>query len=287
MENRDNSKKLSFTRVSDHFNTAAKAGLSLSADALVMAMAAGVTPAYGVMAAMFLMLRTRYLREIPQALGRLLFIPFIARKKSPAPEAIQSITDEFAKAAGYKQKIKTYVYDKGMTENAFCTGDRIYVGKTLVDRLNREELRFVMAHELSHARTHDISEGYLFLPPLVGSIALMIASGAAFVAAPGVASVGAVALFFAYYKAQNIVRKSHSRQIEFRADRNALMLTGNLEAAKSSLSKIHMVNGKIEASGKKRHDKSSWFDSHPSLAERHANLEKEHAALTKPKNSPA
>lgn len=273
--------KISFTRLSDHFNTAARAGVSYAAY-LGLQIQAGV-PAddmlqnLAIIATIFSALRFRYVREIPLLLTNFVAIPLMARERSAAPESVQSITDEFARKAGYDYKIKTFIYKKGITNNAFSAGDRFYIGKDLTDSLNREELRFVLGHELAHSRTQDMSLHYLFWPPLVHGF-FALANGIMMVLGGQGGFLPAV-LGYAYFKCQDALSGTHSQKLELRADRNALRLAENPAAARSALQKLYEMNA--GATGRSTASKN-WFSSHPSLKERLENIDREYALMTAP-----
>ena len=52
---------------------------------------------------------------------------------------------------------------------AMAFGGSILVGQQLAEELDDKELKFVLAHELSHIGAHDLSDRYLLWPPLVTS----------------------------------------------------------------------------------------------------------------------
>lgn len=284
-------RKLSFTRLSDHFNVAARAGLAYGVQtAIFLSQTPPVTARelltnFALIACIFTALRFRYVREIPMWLSTLVVIPLIARKRSAAPESIQSITDEFTKKAGYNYQIKTYIYEKGISKNAFTVGDRVYVGKALADSLSHDELRFALGHELAHSRTQDLSLQYLLWPPFINSLIGAIGGVSALLA--GEAGLATAAIGYGYFKLQDALWSTNSQKLEFRADRNALQLTGDVEAAKSALKKLHVMRGVDPEAEMAKNPRSSWFSSHPCLKERLDNLEKEHALMTAgPKPAP-
>jgi len=87
----------------------------------------------------------------------------------------QNVVEEMSIASGLPLP-KTYIIDDP-DPNAFATGrdpqhSSIAVTRGLLDKLNREELQGVAAHEMSHIRNFDIRL-MLLLAVLVGSIALI------------------------------------------------------------------------------------------------------------------
>lgn len=257
MQNEDRPKN--FRKLSDVYNVAATN-------------AAAYAPYLGIMAAtepekipsllmiipcMFLALRVPYLREAPMALSRL-FMKAMIRGKEPADDKIKNMVEKLAEKAGMKPP-KVTSYSKGATDNAAAATNQIYVGKMLSDRLNDQELEYVLAHELSHIKTKDISEMYLSWPPLANSFFTMAAMATTAVQAPSLATGLMAVGSLAYIKYQGLLVKNAMRTIEYRADRNALQLTGNLNAAVSGYLKI----AGIEEIFKKPTLKETINASHP------------------------
>jgi heat shock protein HtpX len=88
---------------------------------------------------------------------------------------LENVVDELALAAGIPRP-KLYVIDDS-APNAFATGRdpehaSVAVTTGLLDKLDREELQGVIAHELSHVRNLDIRFA-LLVGVIVGSIALI------------------------------------------------------------------------------------------------------------------
>lgn len=236
MQNEDRPKK--FRKLSDVYNVAATN-------------AAAYVPYLGIMAAtrpeelptlltiipcVFLALRVPYIREAPIALSRI-FMKVMIRGKEPADDKTKNMVAKLAEKADMKPP-KVISYSKGATDNAAAATNQIYVGKGLTNSLNDQELEYVLAHELSHIKTKDISEMYLSWPPLANSFFTMAAMATAAVQAPSL-TTGLLALgSLAYIKYQGLLLKNAARTIEYRADRNALQLTGNLNAAVSAQLKI-------------------------------------------------
>ena len=93
----------------------------------------------------------------------------------PKQKQWQNVVDEMSIAGGMPAP-KTYIVDDP-DPNAFATGRSletasIAVTKGLLEKLNREELQGVAAHEMSHIRNFDIRL-MLIIAVLVGSIALI------------------------------------------------------------------------------------------------------------------
>lgn len=260
---------LRFSGWRDHFNTAALAVASYMPDALLTLQHAAndeMLGTYKVPMAIFLMLRFRWLREVPMFLSNLIFMPLIMRGRRPAPQHIQSITDEFCRKAGYKGSIKAYVYDRGVTKNAFSSGDRIYIGQGLIDRLTEKELEFVIGHEVAHSKTKDISERYVFWPPYIHAVNLAITSLSTDLAT----QAATMAFYLAYYVYQRGIRNAHSRQGERRADGNSVRMTNDPWSAASALIKIDTDGFYRKNPGFLK--SVFWGKTHPPLPERLKNI---------------
>ena len=100
-----------------------------------------------------------------------------ARRVTHAEEPqLYNVVEEMTIAAGLPQVPAVYVLDEA-SPNAFATGRdpqhaSIAVTRGLLDRLDREELQGVVAHEMSHIRNYDIRFETL-VGILVGMIALV------------------------------------------------------------------------------------------------------------------
>ena len=105
-----------------------------------------------------------------------------------------------------------------------------------MDKMDDDELRFILAHELSHIKTKDVSEIYLHWPPFVNSFIMLI--GSLSMALNGTAPLTVPLMGYFYFKAQGALQKFSTRTIEYRADRNAMQLTGDLPSAITSLTKL-------------------------------------------------
>jgi len=240
--------KMKFSSLRDHFNTASMAlaaqapyfyALSLRGsndfDPLTHAAIIG-----GVFAA----LRVKYLREVPLFLTRLVLLPLVMRKAKPAPEYIQKMVDDMVHDVGHKSSPRVYVYERGVTRNAMAFGSSIFIGQTLVDKLSQGELKFVLAHELSHLKAQDISERYLTTPPVINSFfafvgtAVNVFSGGMNALHNWKEAGAALVVTGAYFMYEKNMFQGHSRYTEYRADKNALLMTRDVSSALSGLNKI-------------------------------------------------
>ena len=196
--------------------------------------------------------------------------------------------------------------------NAFATGRdpehaSIAVTEGLLDRLDREELQGVIAHELGHVRNYDI-RCMLLIGVLVGGVALVAdmflrysmffgrgrrgnARDSGGGAVQIVMLVVAVILAIVAPIAARLVQMSVSRQREYLADATAVELTRNpvgienalwklgtdrevLEAANRSTQHLYIVNPirKFEERS------TSMWATHPALPDRIDRLRELHSA---------
>jgi STE24 endopeptidase len=120
--------------------------------------------------------------------------------------------------------------------NAYVNGlgrtKRVVLYDNLVDDFEFEELRLVVAHELSHVANHDVPHGLLFLALVAPFGMFAVARTAeALGAKPGARAVPAVALSLALVvPGVTAVSNQLSRRIESRADAEAMQATGNAQA---------------------------------------------------------
>lgn len=197
---------------------------------------------------------------------------------------------------------KVYVINDP-SPNAFATGIRPEKGAVafttgLLERLNREELEAVAAHELAHIRNYDIRLMTVCIA-LVGVIAL-------------IADIGSRMMFYGGNKGNQRNQKSHpvmmliaivflilsplaaqfvhfaiSRNREYLADATAVEFTRNSAGLRNALLKISQstqsvrnakpataamyISNPFRNKDKKR---VSWFATHPPMESRIARLEK-------------
>ncbi len=197
----------------------------------------GILKHLGIVSGIALSMRIPYIKEVPMLLSRAVMRGLIMRKATKAPDSIQKMTDDLALKAGLKRKIKAYVYKGGVTNNAAVLTEQVYIGQELVDNLDDKELRFVLAHELSHIKNHDISSGYLSVIPRFNAFLATVSVVSMTVQAPWISlalfskQMAVVAGHTAYYYAQTALQKLVSRTQEYRADHEAIQMTGALEPA--------------------------------------------------------
>jgi Zn-dependent protease with chaperone function len=194
-----------------------------------------------------------------------------------------------------------YIIDTDIP-NAFATGYRqtdaaIAVTSGILERLNREELEGVIAHEMSHIRNHDIRSATIAIA-LGGIIVLM---GRLFFRSGfrggygrrrgrdnrGDGDLGAIVLVISLIVAilspiiTALIQSAISRQREYQADATAAAITGYPEGLASALEKISQVeidkSHCDELGGKELMglyisnpfaEANNWFATHPPTEER-------------------
>lgn len=178
-----------------------------------------------------------------------------AREVSPAeaPELF-SIVSDLSRRAGVKQPRVYIIPDEA--PNAFATGrspNRSAVAVTvgLLRLLDREELRGVLAHELSHVRNRDTL--IMTIAATFAGALSMLADMALWGALFGRSSdedeggnpiAGLLGIIIAPIAAA-LIQMAISRSREFMADETAARLTGDPLALASALKKIEAWSGRL------------------------------------------
>ena len=188
---------------------------------------------------------------------------------------------------------KVYLIDDS-APNAFATGRdpghaSIAVTTGLVEKLEDEELQGVLAHELSHIRNYDIRVMSLVVV-LVGIIAVVSdfflrslfwgrRSNDNDNNGNGIMIVVALALAILAPIASTLIQLAVSRRREYLADASGALLTRYPEGLASALQKISADKEPLEVANRgtahlyissplKYINPSSWFSTHPPIAER-------------------
>ena len=217
---------------------------------------------------------------------------------SNAPD-LYSDVQELAQNAGLPMP-KVYIIPE-QTPNAFATGrnynhSAVAVTQGIMQLLNRNELKGVLAHELAHIKNRDI---------LIGSIAATIAGAISYLAymaqfaaifggggSDGRRSSGIVLLVMAIVApiAAMIVRMAVSRTREYGADKGGAEICGNPLYLSNALRKLGQFSGRIPFQVSEQAAESTahmmivspmigsgfakLFSTHPPIEERVARLEK-------------
>jgi heat shock protein HtpX len=227
-----------------------------------------------------------------------------ARRVTHAEEPqLFNVVEEMTIAAGLPQVPAVYVLDEA-SPNALATGRdpqhaSIAVTRGLMERLNREELQGVVAHEMAHIRNYDIRFETL-VGILVGMIALIAdfflrwsfwggmgrrrGGGSGGDQAGAIFAIVALVLALVAPAAAYAVQFAVSRRREYLADATAVELTRNplglakaLRRIASDPSPLRHANRAtahlyIENPLKKTKAVTGVFDTHPPVQERIAVL---------------
>jgi len=213
-----------------------------------------------------------------------------------------NIVEEMTIAAGLSQPPAVYVLEEA-APNAFATGRdprhaAVAVTRGLMERLNREELQGVIAHELSHIRNYDIRFETL-VGVLVGMIALVAdfflrwsfwggmgrrRGGGSGDQAGSIFAIVALVLAIVAPLAAYAVQFAVSRRREYLADASAVELTRNplglaralrrISADPTPLRHANRATAHLYIANplKKTKPVTSVFDTHPPIAQRIAVL---------------
>ncbi|AGH97462.1 M48 family metallopeptidase [Micavibrio aeruginosavorus] len=231
----------------------------------------GVARQAAAVAAMAVAVHIPYVRQIPMLVSRLFIRAFIVKGVQKPSRRLRAIFNEVTNAADIKG-LKIYQYNRGVIRNAMAFGNEIYVGQGLVTSLNRRELKAVIAHEIAHCKTRDISAGIVQFLPYSTSIMLNIgAVSLCFQNVPGLSltmAFSGVAMAGGYCAYQKLVRAFGTRVMEYRADRNALNFTRDPMAAAKAHIKISGMDAQNETGAQK-----NWFYKFKKLFRTHPDTE--------------
>jgi heat shock protein HtpX len=214
---------------------------------------------------------------------------------------LHNILEELCLAAGLP-KPKLYIIEDS-APNAFACGrnpahSAVAVTRGLMDKLSRNELQGVIAHELSHVQNYDILFATM-ISILVGSIALLCdmllrsmrwggrrrsSSSRGGGQAQALLLVAALVLMILAPLFAQLLRLAVSRQREYLADASGAKMTRDPESLARALEKIANDPEPLEAANrgtqhlyvvnplKGRSEFQSWFATHPPIRERVARL---------------
>ncbi|QNP41235.1 M48 family metallopeptidase [Lysobacter solisilvae (ex Woo and Kim 2020)] len=211
---------------------------------------------------------------------------------------LRNVVEEIAIASGVPMP-RLYVLEHEAAINAFAAGYSpsdavVAVTRGALERLNRDELQGVIAHEFSHILNGDMRLNIRLIGVLFGILMLAIIgrkvlelgrgrdrnAGAILVAALIAMVVGYIGLFFG-----RLIKAGVSRSRERLADASAVQFTRQTSGLAGALKKI----GGVDAGSKLSHRGDaeeishmlfgdgvglrSWFATHPPLVERIQALE--------------
>ncbi|MBR5624285.1 M48 family metallopeptidase [bacterium] len=224
-----------------------------------------------------------------------------AKEADPRVEKqLYNVVEEMTIAGGLPMP-KVYIMEEA-APNAFATGrnpkdSAVAVTRGLLQKLNRDELQGVIAHELSHIRHYDILFSTLVCV-LVGAVAMIARFAWRFMifggsrksssrkgGGQGLVIILALALMIFAPILSTIVQLAISREREYLADAGAVSLTRNPEGLARALEKIAGDPGEVKgASGATRalyiaepfkksfFSADSLFSTHPPIEKRVARL---------------
>ncbi len=177
----------------------------------------------------------------------------VAGTTDPLERRFLNIVEEMAIASGVRLP-QAFVMDREGAINAFAagwnvSGSVVVVTRGALEKLTRDELQGVIAHEFSHILNGDMALNIRMIGVLAGIVAigsigqfLMRAAGEAddlrsaipfFVAGLAVFVVGYIGLFFA-----RLIKAAASREREFLADASAVQFTRNPDGLAGALDQI-------------------------------------------------
>lgn len=154
--------------------------------------------------------------------------------------------------------------------------NKIHVDPTVAEHLTDGELAWVIAHELEHMRR---DRDLYMLVPIKGLNTVAVGTGlitggmalgnapASFLPGLGPSAAGAAISLFSLWAANAGIW----REVERRCDSNALRVTGNLNDAKSALTKIYTI---MDTRTSFHRVLPHVLQTHPSLTARLANLDR-------------
>ncbi|WP_414838152.1 zinc metalloprotease HtpX [Candidatus Nanosalina sp. VS9-1] len=208
---------------------------------------------------------------------------------------LHKMVERLAEDAGIP-KPKVYMNDMEVP-NAFATGRNpekgvVCVTKGLMNTLNDEEIEGVIAHELAHIKNRDtlINAVVATIAGAVGILAEMAFWGAMFGGREEESDmISALVLMILTPLIATIIRMAVSRSMEFRADRDAVKISGNRKGLSSALEKISEASSRPLKGHASRSQEAGanlfisnpfsgdkitkYFSTHPPLDERLENIE--------------
>lgn len=208
-----------------------------------------------------------------------------------AHKRLRNVVEEIAIASGVPVP-EVYVLEGEPAINAFAAGytpadAAVTVTQGALDKLNREELQGVIAHEFSHVLNGDMRlnirlMGVLFGILVIGIIGRKIAansgrsrdSGYAVLIGIAILAIGYIGVFFG-----RLIKAGISRQREYLADASAVQFTRQTNGISGALKKIGgLADGSKLASGETEEvahmlfgdgvGYSALFATHPPLVKR-------------------
>ncbi len=185
-------------------------------------------------------------------------VPVPEQTRDPQLRRLRNVVEEIAIASGVPMP-KLYVLEREAGINAFAAGyapsdAAIAVTRGALERLNRDELQGVIAHEFSHVLNGDMRLNIRLMGLLFGILMLALigrkilehgrfggrnnkGAGAVMIAALVAMAIGYIGLFFG-----RIIKAGVSRSREVLADASAVQFTRQTSGLAGALKKIAGLN---------------------------------------------
>jgi Zn-dependent protease with chaperone function len=195
-------------------------------------------------------------------------VPVDLHTQDPQLRQLLNIVEEMSIASGVPVP-SVYVLQEDAAINAFAAGHTagdavIGVTRGAIERLTRDEMQGVIAHEFSHILNGDMRLNIRLMGGLFGILCLALlgqillrsslymrprsgdrnGGGVAFFVVGGIAliTIGYIGVLFA-----NLIKAAVSRQREFLADAAAVQFTRNPDGIAGALHKIGRLSGKLQS----------------------------------------
>ncbi|MPY65416.1 M48 family metalloprotease [Deinococcus sp. SDU3-2] len=188
--------------------------------------------------------------------GLALAQPWLSRRltriEPPKDARVERIAGEVFAQAGVRLRQVSVAHVSGDTRmsNAFVQpgprGAELILSDTLLAGADDDALRFVIAHELAHFRRRDLWRllgwQWLSLMTMVGAAATLLGALGGWAGLQGAGDIAAIPLLAATFmvaqKALDLLGNALKRHMEYRADADALRLTGDLDAMRRVLERL-------------------------------------------------
>ncbi len=190
---------------------------------------------------------------VAQELGATLVSP---DTRDAAQRRLRNVVEEIAIASGVPVP-QIFVLEQESGINAFAAGystsdAAVTVTRGALDKLSRDELQGVIAHEFSHILNGDMRLNIRLMGLLFGILVLGIiggkvlrygpgdrkGAGAIFAIALGLFAIGYIGVFFG-----RLIKAGVSRQREYLADASAVQFTRQAEGISGALKKVAGIAG--------------------------------------------
>jgi Zn-dependent protease with chaperone function len=198
-----------------------------------------------------------------------------AETHDPLERRYRNVVEEMAIASGMRVPT-VYVMDHEAGINAFAAGYEasdaaVAVTRGAMEKLDRNELQGVIAHEFSHILNGDmrlnvrmlgILQGIVFIGAIGGFILRSVGRGSGrkdgaaplLAAGIGLFAIGAIGLVFA-----RLIKAAVARQREFLADASSVQFTRNPDGIAGALDQIRIAAGGAHIDSRRAEELSHMF----------------------------